>query len=139
MPRPVIPRRIGELPAVSVFKPAGRPAREAVWVLMSVDEYEAVRLVDGAGLEQAEAAAQMGVSRPTVTRILARGRAKLARMLSSGAALAIEGGAVCPCGGYQQRGCSAQLRHRRGCGPGRGGQGRGKGGGGGGGRGRHPG
>jgi len=110
---------------VSVFKPAGCPARQMDWVLMTVDEYEALRLVDGDGLEQAEAAEQMGVSRPTVTRILARARAKLAQMIRSGAALAIEGGAVCPCPEPNQRGCSTQLRHRRGCGPGRGGSGQG--------------
>jgi predicted DNA-binding protein (UPF0251 family) len=62
---------------------------------MKVDEYEAIRLVDGEGMEQEAAAELLGVSRPTVSRILARGRAKLATMLVTGGALAIEGGPVC--------------------------------------------
>jgi predicted DNA-binding protein (UPF0251 family) len=97
-----------------VFKPAGIPARELDWIELSIDEYEALRLVDGQGLEQEAAAAELGVSRPTVSRILARGRGKLARMLSLGAALVIGGGPVCL---REERG-----RRGRGQGQGRGGR-----------------
>lgn len=94
MPRPCRTRAVGPPPSVTVFKPAGVPASLLEWVNMALDEYEAIRLVDGAGLDQEETAVRMGVSRPTVTRILARARAKVARMLTEGAALAIEGGPV---------------------------------------------
>ena len=108
MPRPHKPRRIGSPPGATVFKPAGMPARGLSWVVMTVDEYEAIRLVDGDGLQQEEAAELMGVSRPTVTRILARGRHKLAEMLTTASALIIEGGAVC------QREGRGRTRHGRG-------------------------
>jgi len=110
MARPCKTRWVGEPPAQVVFKPAGVPAHELEWVELAVDEYEALRLVDGEGLEQEAAAELMGVSRPTVSRILARGRGKLARMLATGGALVIGGGVVCPRGG----------RHGRGRGQGRG-------------------
>jgi hypothetical protein len=61
---------------------------------LTLDEFEAVRLVDGQGLDQETAAAHMGVSRPTVTRILASARAKIAQTFIHGQALVIEGGPV---------------------------------------------
>lgn len=51
------------------------------------DELEAIRLCDKEGLTQAEAGAQMGVSRGTVQRMLASARQKIARALVEGAAL----------------------------------------------------
>jgi len=96
MPRPHKLRRIGSAPEATVFKPAGIRARELSWVTMTEDEYEAIRLVDRDGLQQEEVAELMGVSRPTVSRILARGRKKLAEMLATASALLIEGGAVSP-------------------------------------------
>ena len=80
----------------TVYKPAGIPARQLQWVNLKLDEFEAIRLIDGKGLDQETVAAQMGVSRPTVTRILASGRSKVARFLTHGQALAIEGGPVVP-------------------------------------------
>lgn len=119
MARPCKPRWIEQAPLATVFKPAGVPARDLDWIELSVDEYEALRLVDGEGLEQEAAAAELGVSRPTVSRMLARGRGKLARMLATGAALSIAGGPVCL---REERG-----RHGRGHGQGQGGRHRGGG------------
>jgi len=45
------------------------------------DELEALRLVDYLGLNQEEAARQMGVSRGTVWRLLDSGRKKVVAML----------------------------------------------------------
>lgn len=78
----------------TVYKPAGVPARELQWTQLALDEFEAVRLIDGQGLDQETAAAQMGVSRPTITRILASARAKIAHVLVHGQALLIEGGPI---------------------------------------------
>ena len=115
MPRPHKPRRIGEPPRATVFKPARTPARELAWTEMTLDEYEAIRHIDYDGLQQEEAAELMCVSRPTVTRILARGRAKLAEMLVTASALVIEGGVICP---RERRdrgrhGCGRQRRRGR--------------------------
>lgn len=78
----------------TVYKPAGIPARELQWMHLTLDEFEAIRLVDGEGLDQETASMHMGVSRPTVTRILASARAKIARTFIQGQALVIEGGPV---------------------------------------------
>lgn len=61
---------------------------------MALDEFEAVRLADLNELYQEDAAEQMGVSRPTFSRILDAARHKLADVLVHGKALRIEGGPV---------------------------------------------
>ena len=81
-------------PVATVYKPAGIPARQLQWMRLTLDEFEAIRLVDGQGLDQETAATHMGVSRPTVTRILASARAKIAQTFIHGQALVIEGGSV---------------------------------------------
>ena len=63
-----------------------------------------MRLLDYLGLNQEEAAVQMSVARPTVQRIYAQARRKLAAFLVEGRPLQIVGGsyALCPrqsCGG----------------------------------------
>ena len=94
MTRPPRQRIVTGRPIATVYKPAGIPARELQWINLTLDEFEAIRLIDGEGLDQESVAEQMGVSRPTVTRILASGRSKIAQVLTYGQALAIEGGPV---------------------------------------------
>jgi predicted DNA-binding protein (UPF0251 family) len=94
LPRPFCPRRIAGRPAVAVFKPAGVPMREVEEVVLTLDEFEAVRLADLDGLYQEEAAAQMKVSRPTFGRVVDAARRKIADALVHGKALRIEGGPV---------------------------------------------
>ena len=93
-PRPNKPRNIGNLPPVSSFVPEGVPENELLWIHLTLDEYEALKLIDEEGYDQEQAATLMGVSRPTVTRILARARTKLAQMLANAAALVIDGGNI---------------------------------------------
>jgi predicted DNA-binding protein (UPF0251 family) len=81
-------------PASALFKPAGIPFSELSCVEMTLDEFEALRLADLEGLYQEEAAAKLGVSRPTVGRILESARRKVAEALVLGKALRIEGGPV---------------------------------------------
>jgi uncharacterized protein len=103
MPRPHSCRRVGPGPAVSLFKPAGVPRLELEEIVVSLDEYEAIRLADGEGLYHAQAASRMGVSRATFGRILEAARGKVARALAGGCALRIEGGPVHPVRGYRVR------------------------------------
>ena len=115
MARPPRERIVAGMPAVTVYKPAGVPARELQWTQLTLDEFEAVRLVDGEGIDQEATAAQMGVSRPTVTRILASARAKIAQVLIHGQALVIEGGPVVqiPVAGGRGRGRHGRGGHGR--------------------------
>ncbi len=94
MPRPFKERMIGREPAAVVYKPAGVPARYLEWVTLHLDEFEVIRLLDHEGLSQEQAAEKMNVSRPTVTRVYARARKKIADTLVNGQALRIEGGPV---------------------------------------------
>ncbi len=94
MPRPFKNRCINGRPIAVVYKPAGIPAAGLEWIQLNLDEFECVRLIDHLGLEQEQAAEQMGVSRPTVTRIYASARKKIADVLVLGQALRIEGGVV---------------------------------------------
>ncbi len=54
------------------------------------EEMEALYLMDNQGLYQADAAEQMGVSRPTFARIVKNAREKVSMMLITGADLVIE-------------------------------------------------
>jgi predicted DNA-binding protein (UPF0251 family) len=77
-----------------VFHPAGIPARELVAIVLTLDEFEAIRLADLEGLYQEQAAERMSVSRPTFGRILAAGHRKVAEALAHGKTLKIEGGTI---------------------------------------------
>jgi predicted DNA-binding protein (UPF0251 family) len=59
---------------------------------LSVEGLEAMRLADAESLDHAKAAEIMGVSRPTFSRILNNGRQVVARALSNGWAIHIDGG-----------------------------------------------
>ena len=50
MARPKRCRRIADLPGHTLFKPAGVPARSLVEIVLTVDEFEALRLADHEGL-----------------------------------------------------------------------------------------
>jgi predicted DNA-binding protein (UPF0251 family) len=94
LPRPFCCRRICGEPPAAVFKPAGIPLREIDQVVMTLDEFEAIRLADLAQLYQEKAAKQMGISRPTFSRIIDSAHRKLADALVHGKALLIDGGVV---------------------------------------------
>ena len=86
-------RRVGQQPAFTAFEPArqGNPdlPEEAI---LSVDEFEAVRLKDLEGLDQTECAAQMEISQPTFHRLVVSARRKIADALTHGKTIRIEGG-----------------------------------------------
>jgi len=83
-------------------------------VLISVEEFEAIRLSDFEHLDQEKAAAMMGVSRHTFGRLLAKARTTVADALVLGKELRIEGG------NYEIRGRGMQRRRRGGGGGGHG-------------------
>lgn len=94
MPRPFCCRRIAGRPKSPVFKPIGVPMFELEEVVMSLDEFEAMRLADLGGLYQEQAAEQMNISRTTFSRIIDSAHRKLADVIVHGKALHIEGGPV---------------------------------------------
>jgi len=90
MARPQCQRRIAGLPQVLVFKPRGVPMHALTEVHMGTDAWEALRLCDHEGLDQEAAAQRMGVSRPTLGRILAQARTTVAKALVEGCSLVID-------------------------------------------------
>jgi len=92
MPRPVKCRRVGFIPGITFFKPAGVPLVSLEEVVLTMEESEAIRLKDFLDLDQEEAAKKMGVSQPTFNRILNSARKKIADALVNGKAIRIEGG-----------------------------------------------
>lgn len=83
------------MPRVTAFVP--QEAGRAHPVTMTVDEYEAVRLIDLEGLTQEQAAAQMEIARTTAQAIYLSARKKLADCLVNGRRLVIAGGDVAVC------------------------------------------
>ncbi len=90
MPRPKKCRMIGEMPEVLFFKPRGIPTRDLEIVELSMDELEAIKLKDLAGLSQEECARKMSISRPTFHRILKDARRKIADALINGKAIKLD-------------------------------------------------
>lgn len=94
MPRPRKPRFVRCDVSANYFKPRGIPLRDLEEVTLSVDGLEAMRLADAEGLDQVTAAAEMGISRSTFSRLVAEARRTVAAALVRGTALRIHGGPV---------------------------------------------
>lgn len=107
MPRPKKCRKVCCMPKNTGFVPAcsGSEGRE---IIMTVDEYETIRLIDKEGFSQEECGNYMNVARTTVQQIYNNARKKIAEAIVEGIALRIEGGdymlcegkeKICRCGG----------------------------------------
>ena len=106
MPRPKKCRRVCDYPQTLTFLPEDHKNREQA-VILTVDEYETIRLIDKEGLSQEQCGDFMQVARTTVQQIYASARKKLADMLVNGLPLRIEGGDYQLCnGGNRAFGCS---------------------------------
>ncbi len=95
MSRPRKCRWVVREPGVTFFKPQGIPLKTLEHVQITVDELEALRLSDYEGLSHELVAQQMKVSRPTVTRMLAKAHRIVADALVQGKGIRIEGGDYC--------------------------------------------
>jgi len=85
-------RRVGFIPQVTYFKPAGVRLAQSQEICLAIEDAEAIRLKDFEGLEQGECAQRMNVSRTTFARVLNSARRKIADALLTGKAIRIEGG-----------------------------------------------
>ncbi len=97
MARPTKCRRICSFPETLAFLPAEKNNKEPV--ILSIDEFEVIRLIDREGLSQKETAAQMGIGRTTAQKIYDTARKKIALVLTEGSPLKIEGGDIRLCNG----------------------------------------
>ena len=97
MARPCRWRRICTEPEFDRFVPEGIPSPEII--TLTVDEYEAVRLIDLMKCTHEQCAAQMDISRTTATEIYESARTKIAASLIGGKTLVIAGGRYRLCDG----------------------------------------
>lgn len=107
MPRPQRCRRICQTPQFAYFSPDGAPQGEAI--NLSLDEFEAIRLVDLEKQTHEQCASQMDISRTTVTEIYERARSKIADFIVNGKALVISGGNCRICNGEAERCCGKRC------------------------------
>jgi len=89
MPRPCIRRRIRGRPLSNYFKPRGMRLTELEETVLLLPEFEAIRLIDLNQTSQEEAAKQMNISQPTLSRILTSARKKIAEAIIKGKAIKI--------------------------------------------------
>jgi predicted DNA-binding protein (UPF0251 family) len=94
MPRPQYNRIVHEPPLFSEFKPIGVRGRDLKQIVMTLDEFEALRLADQLGFSHAMAAEEMEISRSTFTRLIEKARKKITDFIVHGRLLTIEGGTV---------------------------------------------
>ncbi|MFX0100083.1 MAG: DUF134 domain-containing protein [Candidatus Hodarchaeota archaeon] len=95
MPRPIKIKLIHGTPipeSRAFFKPQGVQMHQLEVNMLSFVEFEAIRLIDAMGESQTDAARKMGISQPTISRILNSARKKIADAIVNGKALKIEGG-----------------------------------------------
>lgn len=115
MPRPKKCRMVCCMPHKTEFAPVGTDFLHSDAVVMTVDEYECIRLIDHEGFTQLECAGYMKIARTTVQQIYNDARKKLSLTLVDGKPLVINGGeyqlcngneALCDCGGCKRHRCS---------------------------------
>ena len=90
MPRPRCRRRIHGKPNATYFKPAGVRVAELNEIVLNLDEFEAIRLVDVEEIDQISAAKKMDISQPTFSRLLSSGRKKIANAVVKGNAIRLD-------------------------------------------------
>lgn len=98
MPRPKKCKRVCEYPQTLAFAPE-EVSETAQPVILTVEEYETIRLIDKEGLSQEQCGELMQVARTTVQQLYANARKKLADVLVDGLPLRIGGGDYELCGG----------------------------------------
>lgn len=92
MSKPKKLRHVQFPPGFLYFRPQEIPLAELQEIVLTLDEYEAIRLIDCDGLDRAQAAQKLGISRATCARIAEAAHGKVARALTEGKAIRIGGG-----------------------------------------------
>lgn len=111
MARPTRCRRVCEEPVYQKFSPCGES--NVGEVVLTVDEYEVIRLVDYEKRTHEQCAEQMEISRTTVTEIYERARYKISDSLIHGKTLLISGGHYRICREWAGHGCGRHCPRQR--------------------------
>ena len=92
MPRPRKGKKVCCLPEINLYGPLKLQRETNKCILISVEEYETIRLIDLEKLTQEECGERMQVARTTIQKIYTDAREKVAESLVNGCILKIEGG-----------------------------------------------
>lgn len=90
MARPIKSRIVCSEPKINIFGPEKQ--NDIEFIMMSLEEFETIRLIDYNNLTQEEAANFMGIARTTVQGIYDDARKKIADALVNGKTIKIAGG-----------------------------------------------
>ena len=94
MPRPQKMRSVHRPPIYSDFKPTGVRSQFLERLVLTLDEFEAIRLADYEGKDHSVSSGEMEISRSTFSRLVERARQKVSQFLIEGKHLQIEGGEI---------------------------------------------
>ncbi len=111
MPRPPKCRRVCHFPQTKEFAPTQDTENKAP-VVLTIDEYETIRLIDKEGFSQEQCCERMQIARTTVQKIYECARRKLAEAIVDGRPLRIEGGSYRICNG-QDVSCGSQKCYKQ--------------------------
>ena len=115
MPRPRKYRKVCCLPKSNLYGPLNTHILENDIIIMTVGEYETIRLIDFEEMTQEECAESMNVARTTIQRIYTDARKKLSDSIVNGKVIKIEGGDYKLYNEEERRnGCGRCRRHRNG-------------------------
>lgn len=89
--RPLKRKIVHGQPRIDHFSPRGRPGRPDE-VIIAVEEYEAIRLADHAGMDQKKAASMMGISQQSFSRMVRKARHMVADAIVNAKIIRFEGG-----------------------------------------------
>lgn len=102
MPRPSKWRSVCSLPENDTFGPLDNENKDDEIIMMTVDEYESVRLIDYEGYTQEECSKYMNIARTTAQAIYNRAKKKIATSLVEGKVIRIQGGNYRLCDGEEK-------------------------------------
>jgi len=89
MPRPRKRRCCRRYQADRIYKPQGVPLRNLETAVLTLDQFEAMRLCDAENLDQEQAGEKMGISRGTIQRLLYSGRKQILEAMLNNHAIII--------------------------------------------------
>lgn len=116
MARPVKSRKVCQLPDYIEFGPVNRESSKEP-LMLTIDEYETIRIIDKEGFSQEQCGEFMQVARTTIQQIYTQARHKIALALVDGQPLKIEGGQYQLCAGEEEfcdcGGCEKHRLNRR--------------------------
>lgn len=112
MPRRAKCRKVCCLPKVDLFVPTGE-FNDNDAVILTIEEYETLRLIDKENFSQEECGKYMEIARTTVQQIYSDARLKVSTALVEGKPLCIQGGSYRLCDGAETYcKCGGCKKHR---------------------------